>query len=211
LKLDIVFTGIGGQGIIASSDILCEAALIDGFDVTKAETHGMAQRGGTIVTHVRIGDEVSSPLIERGTSDVIIGFEILETARILPMLKPSGTVVMNKKSIPPYTQTSNQTKLITNEKLVTLIREKALKIYEIDGTNIADKIGNNIVVNIVILGAFSVIQENPIKKTSLKRAISNRMKKDYIEINLKAFQLGRDSLVNIKRTFKRVRPKNKYT
>jgi indolepyruvate ferredoxin oxidoreductase beta subunit len=197
LKLDIVFTGIGGQGIISSSDILCEAALIDGFDVTKAETHGMAQRGGRTVTYVRIGDKISSPIIETGTSDIIIGFEILETARVLPMLKPKGTVVVNKKFIPPYTKHSNQTKQITSEKLMTIIREKAFRIYEINGTKIADKIGNTLVANIVILGAFSVIKENLIKKKSLEKAISNKMKKDYIKINLKAFKLGRESLGKI--------------
>ena len=81
MKLDLVFTGVGGQGIVVLSDIFCEAALSDGFDVAKAEIHGMAQRGGSISAHVRIGDRVLSPLIEHGKADVIIGFEVLETAR----------------------------------------------------------------------------------------------------------------------------------
>src|SRR4030042_2457070 len=101
MKLDIVFSGIGGQGIVVVSDIFCEAALIDGFDVAKAETHGMAQRGGAISAHVRIGDKVQAPLIERGKADIIVGFEVLETARAMPMLKPNGTVVVNTKYIPP--------------------------------------------------------------------------------------------------------------
>ncbi|MEJ2280416.1 MAG: 2-oxoacid:acceptor oxidoreductase family protein [Candidatus Bathyarchaeota archaeon] len=83
--LNIVFSGIGGQGIVVASDIFCEAALLDGLDVAKAEVHGMAQRGGSIVAHVRIGDKVQAPLIETGKADIILGFEMLETARVLPI------------------------------------------------------------------------------------------------------------------------------
>ena len=97
MKLDIVVSGVGGQGIVVVSDIFCEAALLDGFDASKAEIHGMAQRGGTIVAHVRIGDKVQAPLIERGTADIVLGFEVLETARAMPMLKPKGTVLVNTK------------------------------------------------------------------------------------------------------------------
>src|SRR3972149_1000989 len=100
-NLDIVFSGVGGQGVVVLSDIYCEAAMLDDFDVAKAEIHGMAQRGGSIVAYTRIGDKVESPLIERGKADIIVGFEILEAARALPMLKAGGTVVMNMKYIPP--------------------------------------------------------------------------------------------------------------
>ena len=101
MKLDIVFSGVGGQGVVVLSDIYCEAAMIDGFDVAKAEIHGMAQRGGSIVAYARIGDKVESPLIETGKADVLVGFEILETARALPMLKKDGNVIVNMKYIPP--------------------------------------------------------------------------------------------------------------
>ena len=97
MKLDMVFQGVGGQGVVVLSDIFCEAAMLDGFDVAKAEIHGMAQRGGSIVAYARIGDKVESPLIETGKADAIVGFEILETARSLPMLKPNGTVIVNTK------------------------------------------------------------------------------------------------------------------
>ena len=90
MNLDIVFSGVGGQGVVVLSDIYCEAAMLDGFDVAKAEIHGMAQRGGSIVAYTRIGGKVESPLIETGKADVIVGFEILETARALPMLKKNG-------------------------------------------------------------------------------------------------------------------------
>ena len=101
MKLDIVFSGVGGQGVVVLSDIYCEAAMLDGFDVAKAEIHGMAQRGGSIVAYTRIGDKVECPLIETGKADAIIGFEVLETARALPMMKKNGTVVVNMKYIQP--------------------------------------------------------------------------------------------------------------
>src|SRR4030065_169483 len=130
MKLDVVFCGVGGQGVVVLSDVFCEAALIDGFDVAKAEIHGMAQRGGSIVAHARLSEKVESPLIERGKADVIVGFEILETARALPMLKKNGTVVVNMKHIPPNCVVSGA-KPKKTEELMQLLRAKA-KVHEVD-------------------------------------------------------------------------------
>jgi indolepyruvate ferredoxin oxidoreductase, beta subunit len=195
MKLDLIFTGVGGQGVVVLSDIFCEAALLDGFDVAKAEIHGMAQRGGSISAHVRIGDKVLSPLIERGKSDVIVGFEVLETARALPMLKQLGTVVVNTKYIPPASLLQASTKPLKPEQLIAAIRGKAKKVYEVDGGGIADKLGNQLVVNTVLLGAVSALTEVPIKQESFKQAIAGRLKEKYISLNLKAFQLGRESVL----------------
>lgn len=195
MKLDMVFSGIGGQGIVVLSDIFCEAALLDGFDVAKAEVHGMAQRGGSIVAYARIGDKVESPLIENGKADVILGFEILETARVLSMLKKGGTVIANTKYIPPNCAVQDAVEVKSPDDLVGLIRKKALKVYEVDGAAIADKVGNPIVVNTVLLGALSAIPENPIKKETLEKAICSRLKQKFHSINLKAFQLGRENVL----------------
>ena len=195
MKLDLVFSGIGGQGIVVLSDIFCEAALLDGFDVAKAEIHGMAQRGGSIVAYVRLGEKVESPLIERGKADVILGFEILETARVLPMLKDGGTVVMNMKYIPPNCTLQGSAELKKPQDLVGMVRKKALKVHEVDGVGIAVKLRNPIVVNTVLLGALSALPENPIKKETLEKAISSRLKQKFHSINLQAFQLGRESVL----------------
>ena len=195
MKLDMVFSGIGGQGIVVLSDIFCEAALLDGFDVAKAEVHGMAQRGGSIVAYVRIGEKVEAPLIEHGKADVILGFEILETARVLPMLKKGGTVVVNTKYIPPNYAIQGSTELKQPEDLIDLIRKKALKVNEVDGAGIAEKIGNPIVVNTVLLGALSALPESPIKKETLEKAICSRLKPKFHAFNLQAFQLGRESVL----------------
>ncbi len=195
MKLDLIFTGVGGQGVVVLSDIFCEAAVLDGFDVAKAEIHGMAQRGGSISAHVRIGDKVISPLIERGTGDIIVGFEILEAARALPMLKKQGTVVVNTKYIPPNSALQGSAKPLTPSDLMALIRRKAKDVFEVDGIGIANKLGNPLVVNTVLLGAVSALPENPVKKDSFQQAISSRLKEKYIKLNLEAFNLGRENVL----------------
>ncbi len=159
MKLDVVFSGVGGQGVVVLSDIYCEAAMIDGFDVAKAEIHGMAQRGGSIVAYARIGDKVESPLIETGKADVIVGFEILETARALPMLKNGGDVIVNMKYIPPNSAASN-IKPTKSSELMEILRSKA-KVHEVDGIGIAEKLRNLLVVNTVLLGALSCSSRGP--------------------------------------------------
>jgi len=192
-KLDIVFSGVGGQGVVVLSDIYCEAAMLDGFDVAKAEIHGMAQRGGSIVAYARIGPKVESPLIETGKADAIIGFEILETARALPMLKKNGTVVVNTKYIPPNCSVLGA-KPKKTEDLMALLQDKAT-VFEVDGVSIAEKLGNLLVVNTILLGALSALPEIPVKIESFQQAIAGRLKQKYINLNLKAFQLGRESVL----------------
>ena len=194
MKLDVVFAGVGGQGIITASDILCEAALLEGFDVAKAETHGMAQRGGSIVVHVRIGDEVSSPLIESGTGDVLIGFEVLEAVRALPLLKEGGTAIVNNKFIPPLSVLQGLAESPTKNELMDTIKRKAKHVYEIDGIGLAEKAGNVLVMSTVFLGAFLSIPENPLKEEFVVEVLSQRVKASYLDVNLKALQVGKGSL-----------------
>jgi indolepyruvate ferredoxin oxidoreductase, beta subunit len=193
MNLDIVFSGVGGQGVVVLSDIYCEAAMLEGFDVAKAEIHGMAQRGGSIVAFTRIGNKVESPLIETGKADVVVGFEILETARALNMLKKKGSVIVNMKYIPPNCLASGVIpKKI--EDLMALLRAKAV-VHEVDGVSIAQKLGNMLVVNTILLGALSALPEIPVKVESFQQAIAGRLKEKYISLNLRAFQLGRDSVL----------------
>jgi len=194
MKLDVVFCGVGGQGVVALSDIFCEAALIDGFDVAKAEIHGMAQRGGSIVAHARLGEKVEAPLIERGKADVILGFEVLETARALPLMKKDGTVVVNKKYIPPSTSVSCSKKPLNERQLLTIINARAGKVHEVDGIGIALKLGNQLVVNTVLLGTLSALPENPVTRDSFEKAIAGRFKEKYVNVNLQAFQQGRETV-----------------
>ncbi|MCL2643391.1 MAG: indolepyruvate oxidoreductase subunit beta [Candidatus Bathyarchaeota archaeon] len=193
-KLDLIFTGVGGQGIVVLSDIFCEAALLDGFDVTKAEIHGMAQRGGSIVAYTKISNKVQSPLIETGKADAIIGFEILETTRTLPMLKPNGTIIVNTKHIPPNNFSKNN-KPKTPQELLNIIKTKTPTVHEIDGSGIAKQVGNNLVVNTVLLGALSAISGMPIKRESFEKAMTNKLKEKHLQINLQSFELGRHTVL----------------
>jgi indolepyruvate ferredoxin oxidoreductase beta subunit len=193
MVLNIIFSGIGGQGIVVASDIFCEAAMLDGWDVAKAEVHGMAQRGGSIVAHVRVGEKVSAPLIETGTADIILGFEMLEAARVLPMLRPDGTVIVNTKYIPPSTVGVGCSSL-DDAKILSMIRQRAKTVHEVDGLGIATKLGNLLVVNTVLLGALSAIPDNIVKPESLQKAIANNIKEKYVNLNLKAFNLGREQV-----------------
>jgi len=192
MKLDVVFSGVGGQGVVVLSDIYCEAAMLEGFDVAKAEIHGMAQRGGSIVAYTRIGEKVESPLIETGKADAIVGFEVLETARALPMLKKNGTVIVNQKYIAPSCAFLGS-KSMKIQDLMALLKAKAI-VYEVDGAGIAEKLGSLLVVNTILLGAMSALPEIPVKVDSFKRAIASRLKEKYIDLNLKAFKLGRESV-----------------
>jgi indolepyruvate ferredoxin oxidoreductase beta subunit len=194
MKLDIVFSGIGGQGVVVASDIFCKAALFDGWDVAKAEIHGMAQRGGSIVAHVRIGEKVQVPLIERGKAHVILGFEMLETARVIPMLNADGTVIVNTKYIPSSISLVGSARHLTYEKLLVMIRDRVQTVYEIDGVDIANRLGNILVVNTVLLGALSALPANPVKKEAMEKAIAMRLKEKFVNLNLKAFQIGREQV-----------------
>jgi indolepyruvate ferredoxin oxidoreductase beta subunit len=193
VKLDLVFSGVGGQGVVVLSDIYCEAAMLEGFDVAKAEIHGMAQRGGSIVAFARIGEKVESPLIETGKADAIVGFEILETARSLPMLKKGGTVIVNKKLIQPSCLPRG-VKPKSQQELMEMLHAKAL-VHEVDGIGIAQKLGNMLVVNTILLGALSALPETPVKVESFQQAIAGKIKEKYVSLNLKAFQLGRESVL----------------
>lgn len=190
MKLDVIFTGVGGQGVVVLSDIFCEAAMLDGFDVTKAEVHGMAQRGGSISAHVRISDRIISPLIEPGKADIILGFELLETARALLMLNPNGTIVVNKKYIPPASVLQGQAIPLQSTDLLALLKQKAKVVHQIGGIDVAQKLGNLLVVNTILLGAVSALPENPITQDSFKQAMINRLKNKYVLLNQQAFQIG---------------------
>ncbi|MGZ4851313.1 MAG: indolepyruvate oxidoreductase subunit beta [Candidatus Bathyarchaeia archaeon] len=193
MKLDAVFSGVGGQGVVVLSDIYCEAAMLNGFDVAKAEIHGMAQRGGSVVAYARIGDKVESPLIETGKADVLVGFEMLETARAVPMLKKNGNIIVNMKYIPPSCSVLG-VKPKKTEELLQVLRSKA-KVHKVDGIGIAEKLGNLLVVNTILLGALSALPNVPVKQEAFQQAIADRIKEKYISLNLKAFELGRKSVL----------------
>ncbi len=184
---NIVICGVGGQGIILASDVLCRVAFLEGFDVKKSEVHGMAQRGGSVITHVRFGKKVYSPLIEEGTSDFVLAFEKLEALRYAHYLKKEGEIIVDNREIPPMSVLVGQAKY--PQDLSRKLR-KFGKVHFIDAAKIALELGNIRVVNIILLGVLSKYLK--FKRNSWEDSIRKNIKEKFVALNITAFDRGRD-------------------
>lgn len=184
---NIIICGVGGQGIILASNVLCHTAFLEGHDVKKSEVHGMAQRGGTVITHVKYGRKVFSPLIAEGTADFLLAFEKLEAIRYCHYLKNRGTAVVNNREIPPMSV------LIGTAAYPADIRKRlkqCSRAYFVEAEKIAHDMGNIRVVNIVLLGVLACALH--FRTTSWERAIQCNVKEKYVTLNITAFHKGRD-------------------
>jgi indolepyruvate ferredoxin oxidoreductase beta subunit len=182
----IIVCGVGGQGILLSSDIICYAAFTEGFDVKKSEIHGMAQRGGSVITHVRFSRKVYSPLIEEGTADFILAYEKLEAMRYAHYLKKGGVFVVNDLAIPPMT-------VLVGEAQYPSHIEENLKAYGavhfIKASDIARELGNIRATNVALLGGLANFLE--FKPESWVTAIRHNVKEKFVDLNISAFDRGR--------------------
>lgn len=191
----IVICGVGGQGILLTSTILGEAALLSGLDVKKNEVHGMAQRGGSVISQIRYGTKVFSPLIPIGTASIIISFEKMEALRYLPMLdQNNGIIILNDYEIPPAPVLMGKEKYPDNIK--QLLSQKVHKVFAVDAYNIAKSIGNTRMANIVMLGAASEFLD--ISQSNIKNAMKKYISQRLYEQNVKAFDAGVQILNNYK-------------
>jgi indolepyruvate ferredoxin oxidoreductase beta subunit len=185
---NILLVGVGGQGILLASEILSEAAMLAGFDVKKSEIHGMSQRGGSVVSHVRYGTEVFSPIVPEGEGDILFGFELMETFRSLPLLKPHGTVVANDLKISPPSV------LMGQESYPSGLSEKIKREFDdfllLDGQKLASDAGNVKTANTVLLGAVS--KRLNISEEFWMNALEKMVPAKALEVNKKAFRLGRE-------------------
>lgn len=183
---NIILTGVGGQGILMASEIISEAASIAGHDVKKSEVHGMAQRGGSVNSHVRFGEKVYSTLIAKGNCDLLLAFERLEALRMADFVKPDGNIIVNDQRINPSTVISGSAVYPEN------IRESLKKRFEsvtfIDALKIAEQVGNPRTANTAMLGAASKLIDIP--ADIWEKAIIQRVPERAIDVNLKAFQIG---------------------
>ncbi len=184
---NILLVGVGGQGILLASEILSETFMLAGFDVKKSEIHGMSQRGGSVVSHVRYGKEVFSPIVPEGEGDILFGFELMETFRSLPLLKQGGKVVVNDLRIPPPSVLMGQEAY--PEGLVDRIRAEFPDVLLVDGQNLATEAGNPRAANTVLLGAVS--KRLDIAEEFWLAALEKMVPKKAFTVNLKAFTLGR--------------------
>jgi indolepyruvate ferredoxin oxidoreductase beta subunit len=185
---NILIVGVGGQGVLLASEILCEVAKVMGLDAKKSEVHGMSQRGGVVTSHVRFGKKVYSPLIPDGEADVILAFEIAEGLRWAGELKPGGTIIANnQRIIPPIVATG---KFSYPDELEKKIREKAEKAIIIDAFDIAAGLGNTRLVNTILLGVMS--NSIDLEEEKWLEVIERMAPKGTGEINKKAFLEGRE-------------------
>jgi indolepyruvate ferredoxin oxidoreductase beta subunit len=190
---NFILAGVGGQGTILASNVLSEVALAAGFDVKKSEVHGMAQRGGSVNTHVRWDAErVYSPLIGLGEADMLMVFEEAEALRYAEFLKPGGAVVVNQHTIKPITVTSGGARYPTEADLQAVYAKLTDRLHLVPGTAIARDLGNARAANVVLLGAVSTFLDVP-AETWLE-VIEARVPPKYVEVNRQAFMRGRQAI-----------------
>jgi indolepyruvate ferredoxin oxidoreductase beta subunit len=184
---NILFSGVGGQGILLASEIMAYALLAAGYDVKKSEVHGMAQRGGSVTAQLRYGEKVYSPLIEPGRADIQMAFEMMEAARYLPYLHKDSTVIINtQKILPPSVATGKAT---YPEDVLDHITARGIKVVLVDAFDLAREVGEVRTANVVMVGAISAFL--PMAASVYEEIIAARVPAKFKELNLKAFAAGR--------------------
>ena len=181
--------GVGGQGTVLASRIIAAAAMDNGLSARTAETIGMAQRGGSVVSHVRIGKSIASPMIPIGGADVLLGFEPGEAAASLPYLKPGGTLIVCRQEITPVTAALGMSGY-RGASCLDYLLEHVSKCYIIDGEEICKACGSPKVLNVAFVGALCASGEMDLTLEDAQRAIRARMKPQLLDMNYKALELG---------------------
>ena len=189
-KLDMLFVGVGGQGILTASDIVAEVGLAVGYDAKKSEVHGFSQRGGVVDSHVRWAKRVGASIAEIGQVDVLLAFEMLEAARWIDWLRPGGTVIVNRQQIVPMSVSVGDWKYPSEEEILAAVQARTDKLIGVDGLAIGERLGKAQLANSVLLGALSK-QIEGIDPDVWTTVIQRRVPKKYAELNRAAFSEGR--------------------
>ncbi|MGB9684511.1 MAG: indolepyruvate oxidoreductase subunit beta [Candidatus Bathyarchaeales archaeon] len=189
-EFNIVLAGVGGQGILLAAEILGTAAVKEGLNVRVGEIHGMAQRGGAIVSTVRIGENVLSPMILEGKADVILGFEPLETLRNMGYASEKTLIIMGDEKIPPPGLTLKGEDYPQKNEILEKIRRFSKNVIIVEALRLAKEAGNIIMQNTVLLGALAATGKLPMAEVSLLEALKELVPAKYVEMNIKAFNLG---------------------
>ena len=182
---NIMIVGVGGQGTLLASRILGNAVIRQGFDVKVSEVHGMSQRGGSVVTYVKYGDEVQSPIIDKGEADIILAFELLEAYRALPWLKKGGKMIVNEQKINPMPVITGAAKYPADilQKL-----DAVTDLTSLDALSLALEAGSAKAVNVVLIGVMAKNTDIPYEEWV--ETIKTTVPPKFLEVNLKAFDLG---------------------
>ena len=186
---NIMIVGVGGQGTLLASKLLGRMLLDQGYDVKVSEVHGMSQRGGSVVTYVRCGQKVYSPIIDKGEADYIVSFELLEAARWTEYLKPGGKLITNTQQINPMPVITGAADY--PQDLVSKLRAKGVDVDAIDALSLAEEAGSSKAVNIVLMGNLS--RCFPMPEEAWHSAIEKSVPAKFLPMNQKAFALGREA------------------
>lgn len=187
MNKNILLCGVGGQGIVLASKLIAQAAMENSLPVMSAETIGMAQKGGSVFSHVRIGSDLSTPMIPKGGADVIIGFEPAEAVRMLPYLKKDGTVIVNSCPTKPVTAMLSASSY-TGKEMLAYLKKNVERLTVVDCERAASEIGSLKVVNMILLGAAAATGELPISMADIKNCLAKRLKPQLLEMNYKALE-----------------------
>ena len=185
---NIMIVGVGGQGSLLASKLLGRLLLDFGYDVKVSEVHGMSQRGGSVVTYVRYGDKVASPIIDKGEADFIVSFELLEAARYLEYLKPDGKIIVNTQQIDPMPVITGAMEY--PQELAQKMIAKGADIEAFDALALATEAGSSKAVNLALVGRLSRYFDFP--ESAWEKAIELCVPAKFLELNKKAFNLGRN-------------------
>ncbi len=189
MNKNCLLCGVGGQGTVLASKLIAYAALDKGMFVRTTETIGMAQRGGSVVSHVRMGEEIFSPMIPKGQADVMIAFEPAEAVRNLAYLKEDGIAVVNMKAVKPVTATLNNAEY-TGQEMIGYLKEHVKNLILVDGEAICEEVGSAKVLNVTLLGAALAGNVLDLSIQDMEKEIETHVKKQFVEMNKKALAHG---------------------
>lgn len=192
--VNVLMAGVGGQGVLVASEILAMTALSEGLEAKQSEVHGVAQRGGSVVSHVRYGPRVHSPLIRCGEVDILYAAERLEALRYAHYAKPGGTFVMDERAIRPI-QLPGEAEQAYPEQVPEFLHSKGLTVVSVPALDIAIELGEKRCANVVLLGALS--SRLSLKPDSWWTAMGKRLPEKILELNLRAFDTGRERATRV--------------
>lgn len=196
--MNVIYCGVGGQGIVLMSNIVGEACARKGIHVVSGELHGLSQRSGSVIVHQRIGKGIS-PLIPYGEADVILALEPMEALRYIYFLRPGGKVITNTRLIhhPYETESFVKGKLdryVTYDEIIGKIKESGAELYEIDALKLAEEAGTALAQNVVLVGALSALPEFPIDRETMLEAVKASVPEKAVDANVRAFELGYEAM-----------------
>ena len=190
--VNLVLVGVGGQGILLASDILCVVGMAMGYDVKKTDVHGMAQRGGSVISHVRLAEQVFSPVVPDGAADFLLSFEKLEACRWVHYLHADGVAVVNDQAIPTLALAATSATYPTDAEVAAILHRHARQVSLVPAGAMAGELGNPRVANVILMGALSSYLDFPAEVWH--DAIQGRVPPKARDLNREAFERGRSSV-----------------